>query len=132
MASTFGPRLWRRSTASVPPARSLGRRMTWHAATALVVFAALQVWLVSSAVAAGASSTLTIVALVMLLALALPIARSTERRWYHLSRQALASWGLHARFRRDVRRLWVAALTLPFLWISGTLAATDAIAKIAG
>ena len=26
MASTFGPRLWRRSTASVPAARSLGRR----------------------------------------------------------------------------------------------------------
>ena len=36
MASAFGPRLWRRSTHSVPAARSLGRRMTWHAATALV------------------------------------------------------------------------------------------------
>ena len=67
----------------------------------------------------------------VLLALALPIARSTERRWYHLSRQALASWGLHARFRRDVRRLWIAALTLPFLWVSGAIAATDAIAAIA-
>ncbi len=130
MASTFGPRLWRRSTASVPPARSLGRRMTWHAATALLAFAALQIWLVMSAVAAGAPSALIVVALVMLLALALPVARSTERRWYHLSRQALASWGLHARFRRDVRRLWVAALTLPFLWISGAMAATDAIAAM--
>ena len=39
MASTFGPRLWRRSTASVPPARSLGRRMTVHAAAALIVLA---------------------------------------------------------------------------------------------
>lgn len=130
MASTFGPRLWRRSTASVPAARSLGRRMTLHAAAALIAFAALQIWLVTSAVAAGAPSVLIIVALVMLLALALPVVRSTERRWYHLSRQALASWGLHARFRRDVRRLWVAALTLPFLWISGAMAATDAIAAI--
>ena len=130
MASAFGPRLWRRTAVSVPPARSLGRRMTWHAATALLAFAALQVWLVMGAVSAGAPSALIIIALVMLLALALPIARSTERRWYHLSRQALASWGLHARFRRDVRRLWVAALTLPFLWISGAVAASDAIAAI--
>jgi hypothetical protein len=105
--------------------------MTWHAATALVAFAVLQIWLVSSAIAAGASSTLIFVALIVLLALAVPVARSTERRWYHLSRQALASWGLHARFRRDVRRLWVAALTLPFLWVSGAMAATDAIAAIA-
>lgn len=132
MASAFGPRLWRRSTSSVPPARSLGRRMTWHAATALVAFAALQIWLVSSAIAAGAPSMLIVVALVMLLALAVPVVRAVERRWYRLSRQALASWGLHARFRRDVRRLWAAALALPFLWVSGALAATDAIAKIAG
>ena len=127
MASAFGPRLWRRTTVSVPPARSLGRRMTWHAATALLAFAALQVWLVMGAIAAGAPSALIVVALVMLLALALPVARSTERRWYHLSRQALASWGLHARFRRDVRRLWIAALTLPFLWVSGAMAAAAAI-----
>ncbi|ALH82023.1 hypothetical protein AN936_17175 [Sphingopyxis macrogoltabida] len=130
MASTFGPRLFRRSSASVPPARSLGRRMTLHTAAALIAFAALQIWLVSSAIAAGAPSALIVVALVVLLALALPVARSTERRWYHLSRQALASWGLHARFRRDVRRMWVAALTLPFLWVSGAMAATDAIAAI--
>jgi hypothetical protein len=131
MASAFGPRLWRRTAISVPPARSLGRRMTWHAAAALLAFAALQIWLVMGAVAAGAPSAFIIVALVILLALALPVARSTERRWYHLSRQALASWGLHARFRRDVRRLWIAALTLPFLWVSGAMAATEAIAAIA-
>jgi len=132
MASTFGPRLVGRSTPSVPAARSLGRRMTFHAAAALLVFAALQVWLVSSAIAAGAPSALVIVALVILLALGVPAARITERRWYHLSRQALASWGLHARFRRDVRRLWLAALALPFLWVSGAMAATDALAAIAG
>ncbi|NYF31043.1 hypothetical protein [Sphingopyxis sp. JAI108] len=106
--------------------------MTWHAATALLAFAALQIWLVMSVVAAGAPSAFIVVALIILLALALPVARSTERHWYHLSRQALASWGLHARFRRDVRRLWFAALTLPFLWISGAIAATDAIAAITG
>lgn len=131
MASTFGPRLWGRSTQSVPAARSLGRRMTWHAAAALMSFAALQIWLVTSAVADGAPSAFTVISLVMLLALAVPLARRIERHWYHLSRQALASWGLHARFRRDVRRLWVAALAIPFLWVSGALAATQAIAAIA-
>src|SRR3546814_9021560 len=79
MASAFGPRLWRRTAVSVPPARSLGRRMTWHAAAALLAFAALQIWLVMSVVAAGAPSAFIVVALVMLLALALPVARSTER-----------------------------------------------------
>ncbi|WP_447760837.1 hypothetical protein [Sphingopyxis panaciterrae] len=132
MASAFGPRLFRRSPSSVPAARSLGRRMTVHSAAALIAFAVLQIWLVSSAVAAGAPSGLIVVALIVLLALAVPVARSVERRWYRLSRQALASWGLHARFRRDVRRLWVAALTLPFLWVSGAMAATDAIAAITG
>src|SRR3546814_13045720 len=73
-----------------------------------------------------------VVALVILLSLGVPAARITERRWYHLSRQALASWGLHARFRRDVRRLCVAALALPFLWVSGAMAATQAIAAVAG
>ena len=130
MASTFGPRLLGRSTRSLPAACSLGRRMTFHAAAALLVFAALQIWLVSSAIAAGAPTALTFVALVLLLAIAVPVARITERRWYHLSRQALASWGLHTRFRRDVRRLWVAALALPFLWIGGALAATTGLSVL--
>lgn len=132
MATTFEPRLWNRATASVPPARSLGRRMTFHAATALLAFAALQIWLVLSAVDKGAPSALIFVALATLLVLAIPITRKFERHWHRLSREALASWGLHARFRRDVRRLWVIALTLPFLWVSGALAATDAIAAITG
>ena len=99
MASTFGPRLWRRSTASVPPARSLGRRMTVHAAAALIAFAALQVWLVASAVSAGAPSALIIVALIMLVALALPIARMTERRW----QSATPARGLFPTVRRFCR-----------------------------
>jgi hypothetical protein len=132
MASTFGPRLLGRPSRAVPPARSLGRRMTFHAATALLVFAALQIWLVSSAIAVGAPTALTFIALTLLLAIAVPIARITERRWYHLSRQALASWGLHARFRRDVRRLWIAALALPFLWVSGAMAATTGLSVIGG
>src|SRR3546814_16438643 len=105
MASTFGPRLIGRSTPSVPGARSLGRRMTFHAAAALLVFAALQVWLVSSAIAAGAPSAFIVVALVLLLALGVPAARITELCWYHLNRQALERMEIHDRYRRAVRRL---------------------------
>src|SRR3546814_7579042 len=79
MASTFGARPIGRTTHSVPPARSLGRRMTVHAAAALIVFAVLQVWLVSSAIAAGAPSALTVAALVIILALAVPTVRIVER-----------------------------------------------------
>lgn len=132
MASTFGPRLWRRSAANVPAPRSLGRRMTWHAAAALIVFALLQIWLVSSAISAGAPSALMIVALILLVALAVPATHAVERRWHRLSREALASRGLHTRFRRDVRRLWAAALALPPLWVGGAMAAAGALVKIAG
>jgi hypothetical protein len=106
--------------------------MTWHAAAALIAFALLQVWLVSSAVSAGAPSALIVVALVILVALAVPATRAVERRWHRLSRQALASRGLHTRFRRDVLRLWTAALVLPPLWIGGATAAADAFLKVAG
>lgn len=127
MASTFGKRLWERPVRRVPAARSLGRRMSWHAAAALLSFAILQIWLVSSAIGNGAPAALTIIALALLIGLALPIARKVERRWYHLSREALASWGLHARFRRDVARLWLGALTLPALWIGFAIAVNWAI-----
>src|SRR3546814_18825314 len=115
MASTFGPRLIGRSTPSVPGARSLGRRMTFHAAAALLVFAALQVWLVSSAIAAGAPSAFIVVALVILLALGVPAAPITERRGDPPSRPALARGGLHASFRRARRRRGVGAPPRPLL-----------------
>jgi peptidoglycan/LPS O-acetylase OafA/YrhL len=106
--------------------------MTWHAAAALIAFTLLQLWLVSSAISAGAPSALVVVALVLLVALAIPATRAVERRWRRLCRQAMASRGLHARFRRDVRRLWAAAIVLPLLWVGGAVAAIEAIAKMAG
>lgn len=132
MASTFGPRLWRRPRSIAPSARQLGRRMTLHAAAAVMVFAIAQIWLVTSAVAWGVSSLVAGVALVLLVGLAIPVARRLERRWHELSRGALSSHGLHARFRRDVRRLWLAVLMVPMLWVGGALFATQAIAAVVG
>lgn len=128
MASSFGTGIWRRAGAHVPAPRSLGRRMTVHAATALIVFAIWQIWLVSGAISRGASSALLLIALIMVAAVAVPAAQALERRWDHLSRHALASSGLHSRFRRDVLRLWAAVLCLPFLWVNGLGLASHMIA----
>lgn len=130
MASTFGTGVWRRAGAHIPAPRSLGRRMTVHAASALIAFAMWQIWLVSNAIARGATSAMLLVALFMVAALAVPMAQSMERRWDDLSRQALASSGLHDRFRRDVRRLWAAAVCVPLLWVSGFTLAGNAIASL--
>lgn len=132
MASTFGPRLWRRAPSIAPSARQLGRRMTRHVAAAVLIFAIVQMWLVSSAVAWGMSLVVAGTALVLLVALAIRVARRIERQWHDLSRGALSSHGLHARFRRDVRRLWLAVLTVPMLWVGGVLFATQSIAAVAG
>lgn len=130
MASSFGIGVWRRAGAYVPAPRALGRRMTIHAATALIAFAIWEIWLVADAIQKGASYALLLVALLMVAGLAMPLAQSMERRWFDLSRQALASSGLHYRFRRDVRFLWAAAFLVPFLWVSGFTMAGDAIAAI--
>jgi hypothetical protein len=130
MASAYGSGVWRRAGARVPAPRSLGRRMTIHAAAALIAFAVMQIWLVSEAISRGSSSALLLVALVLVAVLAVPVAQTMERRWDELSRQALASSGLYDRFRRDVRRLWAAALCVPLMWVSGFALAGDAIAAI--
>lgn len=130
MASSFGSGVWRRAGAHVPAPRALGRRMTLHAAAALITFAIWEIWLVSDAIQKGATSAMLLVALVMVAGLALPFAQSMESRWFDLSRQALASSGLHDRFRRDVRMLWGAALLVPFLWVSGFTLVGDTIAAM--
>lgn len=130
MASTFGSSVWRRAGVRVPAPRSLGRRMTVHSAMAVVAFAVWQIWLVSHAISRGSTSALLLVALIVVAAVAVPSAQAMERRWDELSRQALASSGLHDRFRRDVRRLWAAVLCIPMLWVGGFVAAGDAVAAI--
>lgn len=132
MASAFGPRLWGRSRTYAPSARQLGRRMTINVAAAILVFAIIQIWLVASVVSLGVSTLVAGIALILLVGIAIPGARRLERRWHELSRGALSSHGLHARFRRDIRRLWLAVLMIPMLWVGGALFATQAMAAIAG
>lgn len=132
MASTFGPRLWRRAAVMAPSARQLGRRMSWNIASAVLIFAIAQIWLVASAVNYGLSMLLAGAVLLLLVIVAIMVAQRLERHWHGLSQAALSSHGLHQRYRRDVRRLWMATLLVPMLWVGGVLLATRSMAAIIG
>ena len=105
-----------RSANMLPRARRLGNQMSRHAAVAVIVFAVMQIWLVSAAIAAGAPRGISVGAMVALLAFALPYARIVERRWQMLGQQALPSPALMDRFRGDVRRLWLLTAVVPAMW----------------
>lgn len=123
MASSYPPRRVLRSANSTASGSSLGHRMSRHIAAALLVFALAQIWLVNTAINAGASPLISIVELVALVALAIPFARRTERRWHHYGQEALPSPALSRQFRDDVRRLWLLAVMLPALWIGASMIA---------
>lgn len=121
MATSFSSREWSRNTHVAPRASTLGARMTRHAAAALIAFVASQIWLMAVAIDRGASPTITVIALVLVLAAAIPYARRTERRWFLLGQYSLPSVALTARYWRDVRRLWLLALFVPALWVGAAL-----------
>ena len=118
MATSFSSREWTRSANMLPRARHLGIQMSRHAAVAVLVFAVMQIWLVSAAIEAGAPRGISVGAMIALLALALPYARITERRWQRLGQQALPSPALMDRFRADLRRLWLLTAIVPAMWTS--------------
>ncbi len=112
--------------AGLPGARRLARRMTVHIAAAIVVYAALQLWLVLGAVSGGAPRILPYVAVALLLVAVIPTARRIEARWARLSADTLPSRELSQSFRQDARRLWSAAIVLPFLWVGAFVGASAA------
>ena len=110
-----------RSANMLPRARHLGNQMSRHAAVAVIVFAVMQIWLVSAAIEAGAPRGISVVAMLVLLSAALPYARITERRWQRLGQHALPSPALMDRFRSDVRRLWLLTAIVPAMWTGAAL-----------
>lgn len=130
MASSYSSRSVLRSADFTHRARNLAHRMTRHVAAALLLFALSQIWLVGAALEAGAPRLISVLALSALVGLAIPYARSTERRWHNLGQDALPSPALTTRFRRDVVRLWLLALLVPALWVGGALLFAPAIAHL--
>lgn len=105
--------------------------MTLHLAAALVVFAIWQIWLIATASAVLPVTALILTAFILVAAVAVPAARRLDREWSRTVRRELPSLGLTARYRRDVRRLWIAAVLFPPLWIGGAIAAAAAMGRIA-
>ena len=106
----------------------LARAMSRHVALTLLVFAAVQVWLIVAVGPVPGSRALPFLALALVAIVAIPIARRTERRWAVLARDALPCPALLRRYRRDRTRLWLWALLLPVAWVGSFLA----VVRIAG
>jgi hypothetical protein len=123
MATRFTSRSSAYPPGDQPDARALSRRMTWHVAAAMIVYAALQLWLVIGAVAGGGSRVLPYVAVGLVLVAAVPLARMIEQRWARLARTAPPSRQLSRRYRLEALRLWVAAIVLPFVWVGAFVGA---------
>lgn len=130
MASNYSSRATMRSANFTPRARSLGNRMTRHVAAALILFAVAQIWLVVSAIDSGAPRGMMVAALLVLIGLAIPFARWTERRWQSLGQEALPSPALTNRYWRDVGLVWSMAMLVPMLWVSTAALAGPVLAAI--
>ncbi|NCP11442.1 MAG: hypothetical protein GW859_05730 [Sphingomonadales bacterium] len=110
----------------LPHAGRLARRMTFNIAAAVLVYAAIQLWLVIGAVSEGASRFLPHVALGIMVLGVIPAARRIERRWARFAETALPSRQLCQSFRNEALRLWCAAIALPFLWVGAFVGASAA------
>ena len=94
-------------------ARDWRKAMSNHVAWALLVYTALQIFSTVKALAAGSSSILPYVALVVLVAAIIPACRWFEKRWAHLSDEEAADESYVGAFRKDILGLWLLAITLP-------------------
>lgn len=91
------------------------KAMSDHIARALLVYAALQIFLTMSMASAGGSRLLPYLTLGLLIAGVIPASRALERRWESLTDQEAADPRRAGAFRRDRRLVWIVALGLPFL-----------------
>jgi hypothetical protein len=89
------------------------RRISRHIASALVVFAVLQIFVVAML----GGSLLLHFGIIVSLGLFAVMGRALERRWTRLSAGNLPEAGLATRFRMDILTLWGLSLLAPMLWI---------------
>ena len=91
------------------------QRFSNHVAYALLVYTALQVVATIAALKLGSgTSLLPFAALILLVVAILPACRHIESRWTILSETQAESAAKAGRYGRDVRALWVLAVTTPF------------------
>lgn len=93
--------------------RDWGKSMSDNVAYALLVYTSLQIFVTVKAMAAGFSSIIPYVALVVLVAAIIPACRWFEKRWTSRSAEERADESLIGAFRRDLVGLWAMAIFLP-------------------
>lgn len=91
------------------------RKITNNAASALLVYAALQIVATNAVGMSGGGSLAGFIGIAILVGLVIPAVRWLERRWRHQEAD-LPPRMAERLFQRDRRLLWAAALLLPFAW----------------
>lgn len=94
--------------------RDWRKAMSDHVAYGLLVYTGLQIFVTVKALSEGSSSLLPYLALIVLVALIIPVCRWFEQRWAVLSDADAVDPALAPAFRRDVAALWALAIGLPF------------------
>lgn len=90
------------------------RKMSSHAAFALVAYTTLQIFLTASILKSNHDTILPYLALFLLVVGVIPGFRMFEKRWSELSDEQASNPELAKRFARDRLMIWATALMLPF------------------
>ena len=108
-----------RTTDATEHSRDWRKAMSDNVAYALIVYTGIHIFATMGAMKATGMKSLSLLALVVLVAAIIPACRSFERRWRELSDEQAADEGLATAFRRDQILLWIMAIGLPFAITAG-------------
>jgi hypothetical protein len=91
------------------------RRMSDHVAYALLVYTGLQIYSTMGALSTEHGSILPYFGLVLLVVAIIPGCRMFEQRWERLGDTDASPEELRRLFLRDIAKLWIIAIGLPFV-----------------
>lgn len=104
-----------RQSAYAKGARDWRKSMSDNVAYALIVYTGIHIFVTMGAIKQTGMKSLSLLALVVLVAAIIPACRSFERRWRDLSDTEAQDMALAPAFRRDQMLLWLMAIGLPFV-----------------
>jgi len=108
------------------------RRISNHAAAALLVFTLLHIVCVTAASGYTGARWVSFLGIALLVLVVIPAISKIEARWEALTRQPLGPAEIVTHFRRERRRLWLAAVTMPFVWTGLFLGIYMGVTRLAG
>lgn len=91
------------------------RKISNHIAYALLAYTGLQIFVVMGAIGGHGMSMLPYLALIVLVAIVIPLARKLEKRWEIFLAADPAPAEIQSRYSFDRIKIWAFALGFPFL-----------------